>query len=106
MTALLLSIAGTLIGPLAGLITTRLFDYVDDVKLWTAKLPDAVKQLLVVALAAVIPLINAKWGLQLPADPDQLFTQPGVQSLVAVFLAFILKGHKQVAKVAPATPTP
>lgn len=95
MSGLLLSVAATLIGPLAALITTRLFDHIDDVQKWTEKWPDVVKQLAVTLLAAAIPLANARWGLSLPADPAQLFTQPEVQSVVAVALAFILKGSKK-----------
>ena len=103
---MLLALAGTLIGPLSGLITNRLFDYVDDVKKWTAKLPDAGKQTLVVILAGAIPFLNAKFGFSLPADAcavgvaadaciDSLLAQPSLQSIVAIALAFVLKGSKK-----------
>lgn len=102
MSAFLLSLAGPLVPFLAGLITTRLFDYADDVKKITANLPDPVKQAIVAGLAVVIPIANAKFGLALPVDPANLLSQPTVQGVVAALLAFILKGHKQ--QQANATP--
>lgn len=99
MTAVLLGILGTLIGPLSGLITTRLMDYIDDAKGWTDKLPDSVKQLIVMGLAAVIPLVNARFNTQLPADPSALVSQPSIQTIVAMLIAFILKGHKKVSAI-------
>lgn len=95
--SLLISLASTLIGPLSGLVTLALMDYVDDVKKWTANLPDYVKQAIVMGLATVIPIINAKYGLGLSTDPTDLLSQPSVQSIVATALAFILKGHQSTA---------
>lgn len=94
MKSLGLSLAATLIGPLTGLITKALMDFVDDVLQWTGKLPDWGKRSVVAFVATIIPLVNAQWGLELPADVAGLLSQPTVQSLVGFFLAIILKGKK------------
>lgn len=99
MSNFLLGLAATMIGPISGIITTKVMDYVDDAKKWTANAPDAVKQLIVMALAAVIPLLNSKFGLNLPSDIGGLFSQPAVQSIVAFVLALVLKGHSNQSKV-------
>lgn len=104
MQDLLLKLAAPLIPLLAGLIATKLFDHVDDVLKWTAKLPDAAKQALVAALAVLIPQLNAKYGLQLPSDVAGLLSEPALQSVVAAVLAFVLKGSKK-APPAPAVPS-
>ena len=98
MSGLLTMLVGTMIGPVSGIITTRVMDYVDDVKGWTARLPDWGKQVIVAALAAVVPLANAQFGIDLSSDPTNILTQPSVQSIVAAGLAFILKGHKLASK--------
>ena len=99
MSNFLLGLAATLIGPIAGLLTNRIMNYVDDVAKLTANLPDAVKQLIVMVLAAVIPVLNAKFGLQLPSDIAGILSQPTVQSVVAFVLALILKGHQKQAVI-------
>lgn len=73
-------------------------DYIDDAKMWTAKLPDPVKQLLVMVLAAVVPLLNARFGTTLPADLS-IIGAPSVQIIIATVIAFILKGHAQAKAV-------
>ena len=97
MNSILLGIAGTLIGPISGLVTFRLMNWIDDVAKLTEKWPDTLKQLLVMALAAVVPVANSQWGVELPADAATLFSQPSVQHIVAIALAFILKGKKRTA---------
>ena len=97
---ILLGIVGAMIGPISGLITTRVMDYVDDVLKLTNGLPDAIKQLVVMALAAVIPLLNAQYGFHLAPDYQTLLSQPSVQYIVSVVLAFVLKGHAQAKAIA------
>ena len=107
--SLVLAIAAAMIGPLSGLITTRVMDTLTRLSTTLDKAPDTVKQIVVMFLAAVIPLANAAWGLQLPADYHALLAQPSVQAVVAMVLAFILKGHQQTKAVAAAVeagPTP
>ncbi len=99
MNSLLTMLAGTLLGPISGIITTRAMDYVDDVKGWTSKLPDWGKQIGVVVISAIIPLANAQFGMDLSGDPMNILTQPSIQTIVAAGLAFILKGHKIAGSV-------
>lgn len=103
MSKIFLSLLGTLIGPLSGLITTRVMDFIDDVMGITAKWPDTIKQLLVMALAAIVPVVNAQWGLHLPPDVPTFFASTDVQYIVGLVLALILKGHSTTSSAAALT---
>lgn len=106
MGGILGTIGAVLVGPLSGLITTRLMDVIDDGLKLTSAWPDTIKQLLVMALAAVVPVANAQWHLTLPADPSQLLTQPTVQYVVGLALAFIFKHGSTASKTQAALTTP
>lgn len=101
MTAIFLSIAAHFIGPLSGILTTRVMDVVDDGLKLTANWPDAVKRGVVLALASVLPLVATAFPqLAIPSNPADLLTQPFIQSVLAFVIALVLKGH---AKTAAAT---
>jgi hypothetical protein len=93
------------IGPISGLVTTRVMDLIDDGLKLTASWSDSVKQLLVMALAAVIPLLNASWGINLPTDPSALATPTTVQYVVGLVIALILKGHASASAAASGSVT-
>lgn len=103
-------LVGSLLGPISGLITTKVFDYVDDVQKWTARLPAWGKQLLVILLAAVIPAANSQWGLHIAACSagqdaavcvTNILAQPNIQYIVGLMVAFFLKGHSHSKAAAP-----
>lgn len=100
MNAILLGIASTLIGPISGLVTTRLMDFIDDGMKLTASWPTPVKQILVMALAAIVPVANAQLHLVLPADPSAFFASTNVQYIVGLILAFIFKHGSSASKTA------
>lgn len=93
-----------LVGPISGFITTYAMDLIDDVLKWTANWPNPVKQLIVMVLSAVIPIIGQQTGLTLPADPSQLATQPVVQMIVGAAVAFFVKHSNDPKNVQ--TPAP
>lgn len=102
-TKFLLMLLSTMIGPLSGLIATNLMDYVDNVLKWTDKAPDAVKQAIVIVLAAAIPAANAQWGLHIPdaTSLQGLLSEPNIQASIAAIIAFSLKAHKKAAETTP-----
>lgn len=100
MSGLLGTLGAVLVGPLSGLITTRLMDVIDDGLKITSAWPDTIKQLLVMALAALLPIANAQWHLTLPTDPSLVLTQPTVQYVVGIVLAFVFKHGSTASKTA------
>lgn len=96
-------IIGRLSGPIGGFLTTKVMDYVDDVKQFTAAWPDWAKQLTVFLLAAIIPALNLKFntsvatcqqGQALQDCMNTLLARPDVQYVVSLVVAFFLKSHK------------
>ena len=88
---MLRQLAPMLIGPIAGFATNYLMTFIDDILKWTAKWPDSVKRGLVIAIGLLIPVLNQKFGVDLSTDPTILFSQPSVQGIIAVIVAFFLK---------------
>lgn len=99
MQAILFGILGTMIGPISALVTTRLMDFIDNVLKLTDGLPATTKQLIVMALAAIVPVLNSHFGVTIPTDYQSILSQPDIQYIVGLILAFVLKGHAQVVAV-------
>ena len=96
MNTILLGLAGHLVGPISGILTTPVMDWLDDVVKLTAKWPDLLKRCIVLAIAAVLPTIAALApGLHLSMNPADLLTKPEVQAIIAFFVALLLKSHNK-----------
>lgn len=103
MTFILQHILPLFTSSIAGFITYYAMQFIDDVLKWTANWPNPAKQGIVMFIGLLIPVLNSQYGLSLPVDPSQLLTQPGVQSVIAIVLAFFLK-HASTPKAPVATP--
>lgn len=103
MTFILQHVLPLFASSIAGFLTYYAMQLIDDVLKLTANWPNPAKQGLVMFIGLLLPVLNAQYGLQLPTDPSTLLTQPGVQGVIAVLIAFFLK-HANGSQPPIATP--